>query len=214
MLRRNPVRGVLVLLAAAALLISGCQGESNTSESVSSSPPPRSVTDYPVIWLPTPALDLNSPDGTFARAYGESIYRSQWLGWDGVAPGFQEAYDPMLPFADYDGLPLGYQRDARRRVGPHVSYMWAAPFPEPDPAEKDETGATGDRWDPRWAGWRSVFTRRSPCPRGSLPRRWKSSPIGATVQRRPPISRAHGRCRAAMSSADGMASTGFYRRSR
>lgn len=139
MLRRNQGWGLVVLLAT-ALPISGCQGEPSTTRSAIPSTPPRSAADYPVIWLPTPALDLNSPDGTFARAYGESIYRSQWLGWDGVAPGFQEAYDPMLPLTDFDGQPLGYQRDARRRVAPHISYMWAAPFPEPDPAEKDDTG--------------------------------------------------------------------------
>ena len=125
-----------MLAATLAITLAACQTPDNASPA--STTPAHTPADYPIIWIPTPHLDLNSPDGTFVRAFGESIYRSLWLSWAGVAPGFREAFDPMMRLTEIDGRPLFYRRDKQSRLPPHVSYIWAAPFIEPTPHDTDK----------------------------------------------------------------------------
>ncbi|MDL9939052.1 hypothetical protein QSJ18_20120, partial [Gordonia sp. ABSL1-1] len=86
------------------------------------------VEDYPIVWLPTPYLDLNSPDGTFIRAAFESSNRQKNLGNAAYYPGFRHAsLSAWLWYGPYDGPYSTFGEP------PNTTYVWAAPFPDPDP---------------------------------------------------------------------------------
>lgn len=126
MRRRTPALIIAISLLLGGAL-SGCAlGGGTDSVPISHSP---SVADYPIVWLETPNLDLNTADGTFVRALAESWYLRSELGPEAYFPGYRQAsnraylwWDSILP----------------RHDPPHTAYMWIAPFAYHHPQNKYE----------------------------------------------------------------------------
>lgn len=117
----------------AVVLLAACSPGDGGSPASSSSAPSPTIEDYPIVWLGTPNLDLDSPDGTFVRGIAESWYLRSQLGPEAFFPGYREASVSAYVWSD----------DLRpRHDPPHTTYMWVAPFPEPDPQNKRD-------WRPR-----------------------------------------------------------------
>lgn len=57
--------------AVVILLLAACSPGDGSSPASSSPVPIPSIEDYPIVWLDTPNLDLDSPDGTFVRGVAE-----------------------------------------------------------------------------------------------------------------------------------------------
>lgn len=139
------VRKSLALLAVSGLVMSlflAACGTSNFASPPIPKPKHPTAADYPIVWIPTPNLDLNSADGTFVRAIAEPEYRSEWLDWAGTSPGWLQAYQPMYsPGSVTEGDHVVYYNRYRPPPKPHITYMWAAPFPTGDPHSYYPPGA-------------------------------------------------------------------------
>jgi hypothetical protein len=114
----------MVMSAVAVLLLAACSPGDGSSPASSSPVPIPSIEDYPIVWLETPNLDLDIPDGTFVRGIAESRYLRSQLGPGAYFPGFREASVSNYVWSDN----LWPRHDP-----PHTTYMWVAPFPDPDP---------------------------------------------------------------------------------
>lgn len=76
-----------------------------------------SPLNYPVRWISTPSIDLDTPSGTFVRAVAESYFVSDFhLGREGFFPGFARATGEVMPWQDLSPLV--------RDHAPQVVYMW------------------------------------------------------------------------------------------
>lgn len=102
-------------------LLTSCATGSGTEPGLSSVT--RTIANYPVVWLETPTLDLNSPDGTFVRALAESWYLREELGPNAYFPGYRQASNTA--FRSWDSI-------SPRHDPPHTVYMWVAPFTHRD----------------------------------------------------------------------------------
>lgn len=114
----------VVMSAVAVLLLAACSPSDGGTPASSSSAPSPAIEDYPIVWLDTPNLDLDSPDGTFVRGIAESWYLRSQLGPEAYFPGYRQASVSAYVWSD-DLWP--------RHDPPHTTYMWVAPFPDPDP---------------------------------------------------------------------------------
>lgn len=123
-LRREWRVAGVVMSAVAVLLLAACNPASDDSPASNPSVATPTIENYPIVWLETPNLDLDSADGTFVRGIAESRYLRSQLGPDAYFPGFREASVSAYVWSD-DLSP--------RHNPPHTTYMWVAPFPDPDP---------------------------------------------------------------------------------
>lgn len=114
----------VVTSALAILLLAACGPSNGGSPASSSSARSPATEDYPIVWLDTPNLDLDSPDGTFVRGIAESWYLRSQLGPEAYFPGYRQAAVSAYVWSDE----LWPRHDS-----PHTTYMWVAPFPDPDP---------------------------------------------------------------------------------
>jgi hypothetical protein len=110
--------------AVVIILLAACSPGEGRSAASSSSAPSPTIQDYPIVWLDTPNLDLDSPDGTFVRGIAESWYLRSQLGLEAFFPGYRQASVSAYVWSDE----LWPRHDP-----PHTTSMWVAPFPDPDP---------------------------------------------------------------------------------
>lgn len=108
----------ITAICLAILLVAAC------TRSTPHQPPPTSTAgpvandDYSFRWIPNPAIDLMSPEGTFIRAAAESWDRldsAHSTGLDAVKergyPGFSHAYNDSFPaIRDVGGSSGDYPR--------------------------------------------------------------------------------------------------------
>ncbi|MDS1114655.1 hypothetical protein RD149_12840 [Gordonia westfalica] len=119
-----------VILALLLVPIVSCSGDAQTNEptSATAQTPIRKEdpSQFPFRWVPTRALDLNSPDGTFVRAITETEVLFSYLGSSAmrslVPPGYVEAARSFWPLRVSNIPPLN--------IAPRTTYLFAADFPD------------------------------------------------------------------------------------
>lgn len=119
-------RSMLIIFLVVASIAAGCGFRSSEEPPIPSGSPfdhdPR--TSFPVRWLPTPALDLDSSDGTFIRAIAEANTRGIRLGLAGLPPGFERARGGDFRPQTFEGA----ENSAENRDS-FTTYLWTVPFP-------------------------------------------------------------------------------------
>lgn len=115
--------GILILVVA---LLNACTSSPTTTPGTATPSTAHTVADYPIRWLPTPNLDLTSPDGTFVRGIAETYLHARLLGDPGLTPGFTDAIRPAL---DFDLMRKKFGTLKTDHEPPETIYLFAAPFP-------------------------------------------------------------------------------------
>lgn len=109
MLRRRKFTTVLTLtIASMSLCAVGC----DNSDPAPSIPPPATGEGMSTRWIPNPAVDLMSPEGTFIRAFVESreaaLTSFDRTGLEAIEsdgyPGFARAFNRLEPPEQIGGL--------------------------------------------------------------------------------------------------------------
>ncbi|MCM3897574.1 hypothetical protein [Gordonia sputi] len=123
---RRVRRFVVLVVGLLLLTATGCATSTDQHPATSSPTPALTAADYPIRWLPTPNLDLTSPDGTFVRGIAETYLHARLLGDPGLTPGFTDAMRPAL---DFDLMRKKFGTLKTDHEPPETIYLFAAPFP-------------------------------------------------------------------------------------
>ncbi|GAA12442.1 hypothetical protein [Gordonia alkanivorans] len=118
-----------VILALLLLPMVSCSGDAQTNDLPLTGPPPAQGADpsqFPFRWIPTRALDLKSPDGTFVRAIAETDVLFSYLGSSAmqalVPPGYVEAAQELWTLR-VNNIPT-------LNIEPRTTYLFAVDFPD------------------------------------------------------------------------------------